>query len=74
MIIAIITLIKKIIYWDSYPAGSAAILIGVFLIGSMQLFFTGLIGEYIVSISIRSMNHPLIVEEKRINFDDSTKQ
>lgn len=74
VIIAIITLIKKIIYWDSYPAGSAAILIGVFLIGSMQLFFTGLIGEYIVSISIRSMNHPLIVEEKRINFDDSTKQ
>lgn len=68
VIIAIVTLIKKILNWESYPAGSAAILVGVFLIGALQLFFLGLIGEYIVSINIRSMNHPLIVEEKRINF------
>jgi len=71
IIIALITFIKKLIYWDSYPAGTAAILIGVFFIGAMQLLFIGLIGEYIVSISIRSMNHPLVIEEKRLNFEEN---
>lgn len=74
IIVAIITLIKKIIYWDAYPAGSAAILVGVLLLGSVQLLFMGLIGEYIVSINIRSMNHPLIVEEKRLNFIDESEK
>lgn len=66
---AIWTLIKKLMFWDSYPVGNAAILIGVFVIGAMQLFFIGLIGEYIISITIRTMKHPLVVEEKRVNFD-----
>lgn len=74
VIIAIITFIRKLIYWDSYPVGNAAILIGVFLIGAMQLFFIGLMGEYIVSITIRTMKHPLIVEEKRLNFDEQKKE
>lgn len=71
IVIAIITLIKKLLYWNSFPVGSAAILIGVFFIGSIHLFFLGLIGEYIISISIRSMHHPLVVEEKRINFENN---
>lgn len=70
IIIAIVTFIKKIMYWNSYPVGMAALLVGIFLLGAVQLFFTGLIGEYIISISIRSMNHPLIVEETRLNFDE----
>lgn len=70
VVIAIVTFIKKLVYWNRYPAGTAAILVGVFFIGAIQLFFTGLIGEYIVSISIRSMNHPLVVEEKRLNFEE----
>lgn len=71
MVVALVTLIRKLMYWDSFPIGNAAILIGVFAIGAVQLFFTGLIGEYIVSISIRTMGHPLVVEEKRLNFQES---
>ena len=70
IVIAIFTLIKKLLFWNSYPVGNAAILIGVFVIGAMQLFFIGLLGEYVVSITIRTMNHPLIIEEKRLNFDE----
>lgn len=70
IVVAIITFIRKLLYWDSFPVGNAAILIGVFLIGAMQLFFTGLMGEYIVSITIRTMRHPLIIEEKRLNFGE----
>ena len=40
------------------------------MIGSLQLFFTGLLGEYILNINTRVIHRPLVVEEKRINFDD----
>lgn len=43
-------------------------LIGIFLLGSIQLIFIGLIGEYILAINQRVMNRPLVVEEERINF------
>lgn len=69
--IAIIYLILKLIYWEWFPAGNAPILIGVFLLGSLQLFFIGLLGEYIMSINIRVMRRPLVIEERRINFNDS---
>ena len=68
-IIALIYLILKLIFWDTFVAGMAPILIGVFLIGSVQLFFIGLLGEYIISINSRIMKRPLVIEERRINFD-----
>ncbi len=70
IIIALIYLVLKLINWDSFPAGTAPILIGVFFFGSVQLFFIGLVGEYIMNINTRIMNRPLVVEEKRINFEE----
>lgn len=69
MLIALIYLILKLIYWETFPMGTAPILIGVFLIGSIQLFFIGLLGEYIMNINTRIMKRPLVIEEKRLNFD-----
>lgn len=68
MIIALAYLVAKLMYWDRFTLGTAPILIGVFLFGSLQLFFIGLIGEYIMNINTRVMKRPLVVEEKRINF------
>ena len=68
ILIAFVYLILKLIYWNSFPAGIAPLTIGVFFMGSMQLFFLGLIGEYVVNINTRVMNRPLVVESKRINF------
>jgi glycosyltransferase involved in cell wall biosynthesis len=62
-------LIIKIIHWNDYQMGIAAIGVGVFILGSMQLFFIGLLGEYILNINIRVMNRPLVIEERRINFE-----
>lgn len=67
-IVALVYLILKLIFWQSFVAGMAPILIGVFLFGSIQLFFIGLLGEYILSINTRIMNRPLVIEEERINF------
>lgn len=68
-IVAMVYLILKLCNWDSFPMGNAPILIGVFLLGSVQLFFIGLLGEYVLSINTRVMRRPLVIEEERINFD-----
>ena len=69
MIVAIFTFVYKIFHWDTYPVGNAAISIGVFFFGAVQLFFIGLLGEYVLGINTRVLHRPLVIEEERINFD-----
>ena len=69
MIIALIYLVMKLIWWDRFPAGMAPMLIGMLFLGSVQLFFIGFLGEYIMSINQRVMKRPLVIEEERLNFD-----
>ena len=61
--------ILKILYWNEFIAGNIPILIGVFFFGGLQLFFIGLLGEYIISMNTRIINRPLVIEEERINFN-----
>ena len=68
-LIGLIYLVLKLVLWDNFAAGMAPVLIGMFFLGSIQLFFLGFIGEYILSINQRVMNRPLVIEEERINFD-----
>lgn len=68
VLVGLVYLVLKLIYWDRFPAGTAPMVIGVFFMGSIQLLFLGLIGEYVLNINTRVMNRPLVVEEKRINF------
>lgn len=73
-IVGLVYLILKLIYWNNFPAGMAPVLIGIFLLGSIQLIFIGLIGEYILTINQRVMNRPLVVEEERINFNNEERE
>lgn len=68
LLLGFVFLILKLIYWDKFPAGYVPIIILVTFIGSIQLIFLGLIGEYVLNINTRVMNRPLVIEEKRINF------
>lgn len=70
IVVAIVYVIMKLLYWHRFTAGTAPLMIGVFIIGGIQLFFIGLIGEYILNINTRVIHRPIVVEEKRINFDD----
>lgn len=71
MIVAVVYLIMKLMYWNRFAAGMAPLLIGMFFLGSVQIFFIGLVGEYILAINARVMKRPLVVEEERINFTDN---
>lgn len=68
LIMAIVYLILKLLYWDRFPAGMIPILLGMLFLGSVQILFIGIIGEYVLAINQRSMKRPLVVEEERINF------
>ena len=70
LLIALVYLILKLINWYNFQAGYAPMIIGVYVLGSLQLFFIGLLGEYILNINSRVIKRPLVVEEKRINFDE----
>ena len=69
-LVAVVYLIMKLLYWDRFAAGMAPLLIGMCFLGSIQLFFIGFLGEYIMSINTRVMHRPLVIEEERINFDE----
>ena len=73
LIVAIVYTVLKIINWDSFQAGIIPLAIGVFFLGGVQLLFIGFIGEYILNINTRVIHRPIVVEEKRINFDEDMK-
>ena len=68
LLVAVVFLILKLTWWDSFSAGYAPMMIGIFFLGSIQLFFIGFLGEYVLNINTRIINRPVVVEEKRINF------
>ena len=70
-LVGMVYLILKLILWDNFPMGMAPVLIGMCFLGSVQLFFIGLLGEYVLNINTRVMNRPLVIEEERLNFDNS---
>lgn len=61
-------LLYKLLFWSSFSVGIAPVVIGLFFFASVQLFFIGIIGEYIGSIHTQVLKRPLVVERERINF------
>ena len=69
MLLALYVFIRKILFWDTYPLGSASIMVGVFFLGAIQLFFIGVLGEYILSINERVCRKPRVIVESMINME-----
>lgn len=69
MLVAVGYFIYKIVYWYELTVGIAPLVIGLFFFASVQLFFIGIIGEYIGSIYTQVKGRPLVIERERINFE-----
>jgi glycosyltransferase involved in cell wall biosynthesis len=65
---AIFTAFVSIISESQTPIGIPTIIVGIFMLGGIQLLFLGLIGEYILSIHGQVRRVPPMFETKRINF------
>jgi len=64
----------KLLFWYRFTAGQAPLLIGFFFLGSIQLLFIGLIGEYVGAIYTQVQRRPLVIEKERINFDEEAQE
>lgn len=69
LLVAVIYLVLKLIYWGKFVAGVATVIITLFFFSAVQLFFIGIIGEYIGLIYTQVQKRPLVIEQERINFD-----
>jgi len=68
LLVALAYFVYKILFWSSFSVGIAPLVIGLFFFSSVQLFFIGIIGEYIGSIHTQVLKRPLVIEKERINF------
>ena len=66
---ALVYLIYKLIYWKDFEVGIAPLVIGLFFFSSVQLFFIGVVGEYIGAIHTQVRKRPMVIEKERVNFD-----
>lgn len=74
LVVAVVYLIMKLLFWNRFVAGTIPILLAVCILGSVQLFFIGLMGEYILSMNKRIMKRPLVIEEERLNFEENNEE
>jgi glycosyltransferase involved in cell wall biosynthesis len=70
---ALVYFVMKMLFWYNLPVGIAPLIIGLFCVASVQLFFLGVLGEYVGQIYTQVRNRPLVVERERINFGDDTE-
>lgn len=73
LLVAFVYFLYKLFYWDSFQVGQAPLVIGMFFFASIQLFFLGIVGEYVGSILTQVRRRPLVIEKERVNFDEETK-
>jgi polyisoprenyl-phosphate glycosyltransferase len=67
-LVGVIYLVYKLLDWQNFTLGLAPVVIGLFFMGSVQLVFLGIVGEYIGAIYTQVMKRPLVIEKERINF------
>ena len=71
IVVAIVYFVLKLCAWNTFPVGMAPVTIGVWFLGSVQLFFVGLLGEYVGNIYTKVADRPHVFEKKRINFEEN---
>lgn len=72
LLIAVAYFVYKLIFWDNFQVGIAPLVIGIFFFSAVQLFFTGILGEYIGAIHTQVLKRPLVIEKERINFEEES--
>lgn len=69
ILVAVFYFIEKLLYWDTFELGMAPLIIGIFFLGGVQLFFIGVLSEYLSSAIKRQQHRPFVIEKERINFE-----
>lgn len=62
-------LVYKLIFWANFEVGIAPLVIGIFLLGSINLVFMGILGEYVGAIHTQVQKRPFVIEKEQVNFE-----
>lgn len=65
---AMVSLVLALVRGGAEP-GIPTLIVAIFFFSGVQLFFFGVLGEYISAIHFQVRKRPLVVERERINFD-----
>jgi glycosyltransferase involved in cell wall biosynthesis len=68
LLVGMFYLVYKLLYWENFSVGAAPIVVGLFFVGSVQMIFLGILGEYIGAIYTQVLGRPHVIEKERINF------
>lgn len=69
-VVGVAYLVLKLIYWHTYQLGTAPLLIGMFFLGSVQIFALGVMGEYVGEILRRVSKRPDVVLSEKLNIEE----
>lgn len=70
LLIALMYFVYKLLFWQTFSLGLAPLVIGMFFFSAVQLIFIGIIGEYVGAILTQVKNHPLVIEDEKLNFEN----
>jgi glycosyltransferase involved in cell wall biosynthesis len=65
---AVAFIINLLYYGQIAPSGIPTLIVAVFFFSGLQLFFFGVLGEYIAAVHFQVRKRPLVVERERLNF------
>ena len=72
MLYALFTAALSIIYFRQLAEpGIPTLIVALFFFGGVQLFFLGLLGEYVSAIHSQVRKRPMVIERERINFEET---
>ncbi len=67
--VAAVHLVLNLIFYRQFaPPGTPTLIVAIFFFAGIQLFFFGVLGEYISAIHFQVRKRPLVVERERVNF------
>ena len=68
---SLVNIVVHLLYFRELAApGIATLIVAVFFFSGLQLFFFGVLGEYIGAIHFQVRKRPLVIERERINFEE----
>jgi glycosyltransferase involved in cell wall biosynthesis len=73
ILFAFFSLIVNIVYHGELTSpGIPTLIVALFFFSGVQLFFFGVLGEYISAVHFQVRKRPLVIEKERINFVSKT--
>ena len=74
LLASVVYALIKIFNWSFQAPGATTVVVLVLFFSGIQLFFLGMLGEYVGAIHAQVRRGPFIIIRERINFDEPTEE